>query len=115
MEAGQQPRCQRFPLTESEREVEKKHKKEETKKQGGEMCENESAPAANPKAVSPSSATFTLICVCVCTNLGHVEMEFDKAEIDSRALDAGVTGLYGRIRPRLRARASLMFTSQMTK
>lgn len=53
------------------------------------MGENESAPAANPKAASPSAATFTLI--PVCANPGQVEMEFDKKEIDSQASDAGVT------------------------
>lgn len=38
VEAGQQPRCQRFPLTGSKREVEKKHKKGRNKEteRGGE-------------------------------------------------------------------------------
>lgn len=57
------------------------------------MSENESAPAANPKAPSPSSATFTLI--SVCANPGQVEIEFDKKEIDSQASDAGVIGSCG--------------------
>lgn len=67
-----------------ERAKERKHKKEETKKQieggGGKRWdiggENESAPAAIPKAASPFLATFTLIPVCAKT--GQVEIEFDK-------------------------------------
>lgn len=70
-------------------------KKEETKKQEREcrreMGENESAPAANPKAASPSSATFFTL-IPVCANPGQVEIEFDEREIDSQASDAGVRG-----------------------
>lgn len=82
---------------------EKKHKKEETKKQieGGEGwdievgCENEFAPAAIPKAVSPFFFFFfaTSTLVPVCANLGRAEIEFDKREIDSQASDAGVIRL----------------------
>lgn len=51
--------------------------------------ENESAPAALPRAASPSLATFTLLPGCV-RNLGRVELGFDKREIDSPAPRAGV-------------------------
>lgn len=57
------------------------------------MSENESTPAANPEALAPSSATFTLI--SVCANPGQVEIEFDKKEIDFQASDAGVMGSCG--------------------
>jgi len=98
-EAGQQPRCQRFPLTSSSGGAAAregggiKRKKQRNRESGREMGENESALAANPKAAYPSSATFALI--PVCANPGQVEMEFDKREIDSQASDAGVTGSCG--------------------